>query len=106
MIKQAFVYISSFITITLMLAGIGGASYHTFKEGGWFGVILGKIWNVQMDHPVIAIPVTLAVVFIGKMWYDHNRAKGYTSKLPNAIIYVVMAAGAYFIWVFVTQGSL
>jgi hypothetical protein len=105
-IKQILTYVTSFITVALVLAGIGGASYHTFKEGGWFGVILGKIWDVNMDHPVIAIPVTLAVLVIGKLWYDHNRAKGYTSKLPNAIIYLVMAAGAYYIWVFVNQGSL
>ncbi len=106
MIKQIFEYVSAFITVALILAGIGGASYHTFKEDGWFGAILGRLWDVHMDHPVIAIPVTLAVLFIGKMWYDYNRAKGYTSKVPNAIIYVVMVAGVYFIWEFVTQGSL
>lgn len=105
-LKQVFEYVVSFITITLILAGIGGVSYHTFKEGGWFGVFLGKMWDVHLEHPVIAIPVTLAVLFIGKMWYDHNRSTGHTSKLPNVIIYVVMAAGVYFTWVFVNQGSL
>ena len=105
-IKQVFVYIGAFITITLILAGIGGVSYHTFKEGGWLGVILGKVWDVQVEHPVIAIPITLTVLFVGKMWYDHNRAKGYTSRLPNALIYVVMAAGVYFIWVFLNEGAL
>lgn len=105
-LKQVVEYVSSFITITLILAGLGGVSYYMFKEDGWFGAALGKVWNVQVEYPVIAIPVTLAALFIGKMWYDHNRAKGYTSKLPNALVYVVMAAGVYFIWVFVNQGSI
>lgn len=104
--KQVFEYVNSFVTITLILAGIGGVSYHMFKEGGWLGRIFGKFWDMQMSNPVIAIPVTLAILFVGKLWYDHNRAKGYTSKLPNIVIYVIMAAGAYFIFDFVTDGML
>ena len=102
--KQIFEYIQSFLTIGLLLAGLGGVAYHLFKENGWLGRILGKIWDVQMENPVIAIPLTLAVLFIGKMWYDHNRAKGYTSKLPDVLIYVIMAAGVYFIYEFISQG--
>lgn len=104
--KQVFDYISTFVTIVLILAGIGGASYHMFKENGWLGLILGKVWDVQMSNPVIAIPVTLGILFVGKLWYDHNRAKGHTSKLPDILIYIIMAAGAYFLYHLVTQGTL
>jgi hypothetical protein len=103
-VKKIFEYVSAFVTIALLLAGIGGFSYHMFKEGGWLGKILGTIWDAQMSNPVIAIPVTIAVVFFLKMWYDHNRAKGHTSKLPDVMIYVIMAAGLYFIWDFWTKG--
>ena len=102
--KQIVEYVQSFLTIGLLLAGLGGVAYHMFKEDGWLGKILGKIWDVQMANPVIAIPATLAILFIGKLWYDHNRAKGYTSKLPDVLIYVIMAAGVYFIYEFVTRG--
>ena len=102
--KQVFEYIQSFVTIGLLLAGLGGVAWHLFKEDGWLGKILGKIWDVQMQNPVVAIPLTLAVLFIGKLWYDHNRAKGYTSKLPDVLIYVIMAAGVYFIYEFIAQG--
>jgi len=103
-VKQVFEYIQSFVTIGLLLAGLGGVAWHLFKEDGWLGKILGKIWAVQMQNPLIAIPLTLAVLFIGKLWYDHNRAKGYTSKLPDVLIYVIMAAGVYFIYEFIAQG--
>ena len=102
--KKIYEYVVSFVTIALVLAGLGGISYHMFKENGWLGTALGKIWDVQMANPVIAIPVTLALLFLGKMWYDNNKSKGYTSKLPDILIYVVMAAGAYFIWDFFAQG--
>ena len=102
--KQILEYVQSFVTIALLLAGIGGVSWHMFKEGGWAGTILGKIWDIQMANPVIAIPLTLGLLFIGKLWYDHNRAKGYTSKLPDILIYVIMAAGVYFIYEFIAQG--
>jgi membrane protein insertase Oxa1/YidC/SpoIIIJ len=105
-LKQIVEYVQAFVTITLLLAGIGGVAYHMFKEGGWFGTALGKIWDANVENPVIAIPVTIGVVFILKMWYDHNRAKGHTSKLPDVLIYIVMAAGVYFIYRFFTSGAL
>jgi len=105
-VKQIFEYVQSFTVIGLVLAGIGGVMYNMFKEDGWLGMILGKVWSAQMEHPAVAIPVTIGVVFIGKMWYDHNRAKGHTSKFPDVMIYIIMAAGVYFLWKFFSQGSL
>jgi len=99
-VKQVLEFVSSFVTIALVLAGIGGAAYHMFKEGGWLGIALGKIWDVNIRYPLVAIPVTIGVVFIGKMWFDYNRAKGYTSRLPDILVYIIMAAGVYFLWDF------
>ena len=104
--KQVFEYVQSFVTIGLMLAGIGGLAYHVFREGGWLSVVLGKIWDVQTANPVVAIPVTLAILFIGKLWYDNARAKGHASRLPDILIYVIMAAGVYFIYEFISQGMV
>jgi hypothetical protein len=103
-IKQIWEYVQAFLTIILLLAGIGGVAWHMVKEDGWLSTGLGKLWDVQMENPVVAIPLTIAALFIGKLWYDHNRAKGRTSRLPDALIYVIMAAGVYFIYQFVSQG--
>ena len=105
-VKQIFEYIQSFTVIGLVIMGIGGVAYNMFKENGWLGTILGSIWSAQLQHPAIAIPVTIAVLVIGKLWINHNRATGHTSKLPDMLIYVVMGAGAYFIWQLVVNGSL
>jgi hypothetical protein len=102
-VKQILEWIQSFATIGLIIAGLGGLAYHMFRENGWLGTALGKVWDVNMENPVIAIPVTLGLLFLGKLWYDNNRTKGHTSKLPDVLIYVIMAAGVYFIWEFVTH---
>jgi membrane protein insertase Oxa1/YidC/SpoIIIJ len=105
-VKKIVEYVQSVVTITLLLAGIGGFFYNVFKKDGWGGAVLGKIWDANVNNPVVAIPVTIGIVFILKMWYDHNRAKGHTSKLPDVLIYVIMAAGVYFIWKFFTETPL
>lgn len=104
--KQIFDFVSTFVAVALILAGIGGVAYNMFKENGWLGAILGKVWDAQLENPLVAIPVTIAVLFIGKMWYDHNRATGHTSKLPNVLIYVIMATGVYFIYQLAVNGTL
>ena len=103
--KQLLDYVTSFITIGLVLAGLGGVSYNMFKEGGWLGAFFNKFVDFQIDNPMIAIPVTIGTVFIGKMWYDHQIAKGHTSKMPDVLVYVIMAAGLFFLWRLVSTGS-
>ena len=102
--KKIVDYVQSFITIALLLAGIGGFFWNVFKKDGWGGTLLSKFWDAQISNPVVAIPVTIGVVFVLKMWYDHNRAKGHTSRLPDVLVYVIMALGAYFIWQFWRDG--
>lgn len=103
--KQALDYITSFVTIGLVLAGLGGVSYNMFREGGWLVSIFGKVWDAQLENPVIAIPVTLGTLFVGKMWYDRQIEHGKTSRLPDVLIYVIMAAGAFFLWRLFSTGS-
>lgn len=103
--KQIYDYIHSFVTIGLVLAGIGGVSYNMFKEGGWLGALFSKFVDVQIENPLIAIPVTIGAVIIGKMWHDHQLAKGHTSRLPDYFVYVIMAAGVYFMWRLYSTGS-
>ncbi len=103
--KQILDYISSYVTITLVLAGIGGIAYNMFREGGWLGMAFSKFVDVQLENPLIAIPVTIGAVIVGKMWRDNQRAKGHTSKLPDLFVYVIMAAGAFYLWRFAMTGS-
>jgi len=104
-VKQILDYFVSFITIALVLAGLGGVSYNMFREGGWLGALFSKFVDAQIDNPVFAIPVTIGAAVVGKMWYDHQIAKGHTSRMPDVLIYVIMASGAFFLYRFFTTGT-
>ena len=54
---------------------------------------------------MIGPAVTIVVAVIGKLWYDHNRATGHASKLPDVLIYIIMATGVYFLYQLVVNGS-
>lgn len=103
--KQILEYLQSFAVIGLVLAGIGGLSYHMFKEDGWIENILGDIWDIGIQYPLIAIPVIVGAIFFGRMWREDRLTKGRHSKLPDLFIYGLMAAGVFFIGRLFIHGS-
>lgn len=95
--KGYLVYVESFAVIVLVLFGIGGFSYHLFRDNGWIETLAGNLWDVSIQYPLIALPVIVAAVYLGRMWNDARIAHGRTTKLPDLVIYALMAAGAVFI---------
>ena len=95
--KQYLEYAESFAVIILVLFGIGGFSYHLFRDGGWVETMAGNLWDVSVQYPLIALPVIVAAVFLGKMWNEARITHGRASKLPDFIIYALMLAGAIFV---------
>ena len=104
--KQFLEYAESFAVITLVLFGITGFSYHLFKDNGWIEAVLGNLWDVSVQYPLIALPVIVAAVFLGKQWNQSRMAHGRTSKLPDLVIYTLMASGAVFIFRYFWFGTL
>jgi hypothetical protein len=96
-VKQYLEYAESFAVIVLVLFGIGGFSYHLFRDNGWVETMAGNLWDVSVQYPLIALPVIVAAVFLGKTWNAARIAHGRTTKLPDLVIYALMAAGAVFI---------
>lgn len=104
--KQVLDYLMSFAVVALVLAGIGGLSYHLFKEEGWIELVLGNVWEAHVQYPMIAIPLTIGAIVLGKLWRDNRLARGRVSRVPDLFIYLLMASGAYFIGHYVLYGSL
>jgi hypothetical protein len=104
-VKQVVDYIQSFIVVGLVLFGIAGLSYHSFRDDGWIESALGDIWDLHIQYPLIAFPVTIGAIFFGKLWRENRLARGYRSKLPDFFIYALMGAGAYFFSHFVYYGE-
>ncbi len=95
--KEYLVYVESFVVIVLVLFGIGGFSYHLFRDNGWVEAVAGNLWDVSVQYPLIALPVIVAAVFLGRRWNDARVAHGRTTSLPDYFIYALMVAGVVFI---------
>jgi hypothetical protein len=104
-VKEYLVYVESVVVIVLVLFGIGGFSYHLFRDNGWIEAVAGNLWGVTIQYPLIALPVIIAAVFFGRMWNDARIAHGRTTKLPDLVIYALMAAGAIFVVRYFWYGS-
>lgn len=104
--KQTIEFLESFVVIALVLAGIGGISYNLFRDDGWIERALGNIWDIQVQYPLITIPLIVGAIVLGVMWRNNRIAKGQRGKLPTILLYLLMAAGAYFIGSYAIKGSL
>lgn len=104
--KQYLEYVESFAVIVLVLCGITGFSYHLFKDNGWIEAVVGNVWNVSFQYPLIALPVIVAAVYLGRMWNQSRIAHGRFSKLPDLLIYALMASGVVFIARYFWFGNL
>ncbi len=99
-LKAILEYVESFVTVILVLAGIGGISFHMFRDDGWLEMIFGNIFELHVQYPLIAIPVTFGAIILIRMWRENRLARGRLQHLPNIFIYTLMALGVYFIGYF------
>jgi ABC-type phosphate transport system permease subunit len=104
-VKQFFAVLESLIAIILVLVGVTGISYRSFREGGWITQGFSKAVNTYVEYPAIALGTTVALFFIYRAWRD-RRDEGRRSKVFDYIVYVFMAAGIYFIGHYVLTGRL
>jgi hypothetical protein len=105
-VKEFLEYVQSFTVIGLVLFGIGGFSYHLFRDEGWVEAVIGNVWDVGVQYPLITIPVIIAALFLGRMWSQQRLIHGRTSKVPDLFIYALMAAGVVFIGRWFMYGTL
>ena len=103
--KQFFSALESMITVVLVLVGIVGISFQAFREDGWVTRGFGKIADTYVNDPLIALGLTVALFFSYRAWRSAtNSSRG--GKLFDLIVYILMAAGTYFIARFVLKGEI
>jgi len=95
--KQAYDYVVSFGVIALVVAGLAGLSFHAFRKDGWISTALGHAWAIEVQYPMVAIPLTVGGILAFTAWRNHRRALGRASKVHDMLVYGLMAAGAYFL---------
>ena len=104
--KQAYEYLVSLTTIALVVTGIGGVSFHAFRDRGFLEQMLGRMWSFELDYPIVAIPLTLTAALAFYAWRTSHVSHGTVSRVPSMLVYTLMAAGAYFISQFALYGAM
>ncbi|HTD90625.1 MAG TPA: hypothetical protein VK663_08180 [Burkholderiales bacterium] len=103
--KQFFAVVESLITVALVLAGLAGISYHSFREGGWLMQGISKMADAYISYPLIAVGLSIPLYFIYRMWRA-RRNQGRGGQIFDYLVYLFMAAGIYFIGHYVVTGKI
>jgi ABC-type phosphate transport system permease subunit len=82
----------------LMMAGIAGLSWETFRDDGWGERLLGATWQATMSKPMVMIPVLVGAVAVYVLSSRGRLAVGKGHPFSDAIVYALMALGVYFIY--------
>jgi len=100
-------FLESFVIVVLVVAGLVGIFHNLLRAGGW----LEGVWEYLA--PIIFTNVTASIIVGGiaivaiAWWHDRHIYKGkYNKKVPTIVLYVLMAAGVYYIGRYALLGTL
>lgn len=89
--------------IVLILVGIAGIAVEFFKENGWLKIALK--WIFETTTHMMVIPVIIFVLWLLNHRISSN-AKGEQKKSGDIPMYIMMAIGLFYMFQFISTGSL
>ena len=95
----------SYFCFALVLIGLIGLSWSAFGENGWIERLWGVAWDVEMRHPILAIPVIGGTALLAWLFMRGGLNPGKTSRLADLLVYVTMLSGAYFLFQYFRSGA-
>jgi hypothetical protein len=95
--------LSSLARFGLMLIGLIGLTMKLFQENGWLGQFLNYVSSSSMG--LISFIAILAALYGLNRWITPPTPDK-ASNRGNLLMYVMMALGAYFIYRYLTVGSI
>ena len=102
--KQFLTALEAIVTLALVLVAIAGIAYHTFRDGGLLTQGLGKLSDAYINHPLIALAVTISTFFAYRAWRQ-RKVSGRDTRFFDYFIYLLMAVGIYFIGHYTIKGE-
>ena len=105
--KHILDFLESFVLIILVLVGLVGLSYRMFRGGGWFESALERAAEIVFQNVTLSIVVAIGITIPVVIWHDRRAAKGaHGKRLPTIILYVLVAAGVFFVGHYAIRGTL
>ncbi|HEY3327818.1 MAG TPA: hypothetical protein VGK14_11730 [Novimethylophilus sp.] len=97
--------IFSFLQVGLVLVGLVGLSVHLFEDKGWLKQWLGSLMRTEIVHTAIGAVLLLIAGYLLKGWM-HSGDEKRQSQIADAMLYLMMIVGGFFIFRLITEGSL
>jgi hypothetical protein len=88
--------------IVLMLLGIIGLAIELFREDGWLKKGLAKLF--ESTTSMILIPVIIFTLWLLNRWIS-SSSQSETKRSGDLPMYLMMAVGAYYLFMLITTGS-
>ena len=105
--KQFLTFLESFVIVALVATGIVGITYHVFRAGGWFDAALARLAEIVFQNVTASLIIGGIALVAFVVWHDRRVAKGvYNRRLPTIVLYVLMAAGVFFVGRYALFGKL
>ena len=103
--NTAIKLIVALVCFFLTLVGVAGLAYKVFNPDGWLVQVLGQVWNLQLHYSLMAVPVLIAAIVLGKMVFTgfFNKISG---TFGNWLTGAFMALGLFFIVRLLFYGGL
>jgi len=100
-------FLESLVTVVLVVAGIAGLFHSFLRAGGWFDAVLDYIAPIVFTNVTASIIVGGIALIAFAWWYDRHVTKGsYNKRIPTIVLYVLMAAGVFYIGRYAVLGTL
>ncbi|HEY6898672.1 MAG TPA: hypothetical protein VI279_15550 [Rhodocyclaceae bacterium] len=94
----------SIFAMVMMLIGIGGLAFNLFKNDGWGSHLLGRVFDAQMAHPAIAIPTTLAAIWLAWACLSGKLVVGKQQNLlGDLLVFAMVFTGIWFTYQWLTS---
>ncbi|MDP2830194.1 MAG: hypothetical protein Q8O37_16515 [Sulfuricellaceae bacterium] len=87
----------TYLTFALIVIGIVGLTWETFKNGGWLEQGLGIVLHRDAQEPLMATPIVVGILLLVTAFMRGGLvAPGKEHPFAGTIVYVLVASGLYF----------
>lgn len=86
----------SFFALAMMLIGIGSVAFHLLKTDGWLEHMGGRLWDAEVNHPLIMTPIIIAALVLGWACLTGRLLVDGKNRLADAMVFGLMMVGIYY----------
>jgi len=105
-LKQFLTFLESFVIVVLVVAGLAGLFYNTFRGGGWFDAAFERLMAIVFTNVTASIITGCIALVAFVMWYERYITKGtYNKRVPTIVLYILVAAGVYYVGRYALLGT-